>query len=393
LSRLRNFSMMLVISLRNTFRRKGRLALTMITLTLGGAVFIATFNVRISLTNYIDQIIRYFQADVNITLDRSYRIEEILPIIESVPGVEYVEGWAYARTELLNDDDSAGESVAILAPPAASPLVDPIVVEGRWVQPGDRNAIALSELFRQRFPELEVGDTIRLNVNNDESEWVVVGFYQLAGTVSGFAAYTSYEYLSDLTNQEGRAGGYRVVSSTPNMSKAEQEALGQAIEAELALHGINVLDVTTGETLGKVASDGFNVLTAFLLLLAILTAMVGSIGLTGTMSLNVMERTREIGVLRAIGASDSMLMRLVLVEGGFIGILSWILASIAAFPISTLMADTLSWSLFGGPSTFGFTFTGFILWLGAVIVLSVFASVMPARSTTHLTIREVLAYE
>jgi putative ABC transport system permease protein len=96
--------------------------------------------------------------------------------------------------------------------------------------------------------------------------------------------------------------------------------------------------------------------------MALLTAIVGSIGLTGTMSLNVMERTREIGVLRAIGASNRTLMSMVLTEGILIGMISWILASLAAFPISILMANALSQSLFGAPSNFGFT-PLFAIWI------------------------------
>ena len=393
ISQLRNFSLLLVISLRNTFRRKGRLALTVLTLTLGGAVFIATFNVRVSLVDYLDKIVQYFLADVNITLDRPYRKEEINSLILEVPGVKMVEGWAFARSELLLSDGSVGESVFLLAPPAESPLVKPIMLDGRWIRAGDQNAITLSELFRDRFPDLGIGDTIRLRVNGDETDWVVVGFYQLAGKVSGFAAYTSYEYLSELIHQTGRSVTYRVVSSQLGLSNTQQEALGRAIEAHLERSGISVVDVTTGENLSETTSDGFNVLTAFLLFLSLLTALVGSIGLTGTMSLNVMERTREVGVLRAIGASDRILMVTVLVEGAIIGSMSWLLASVAAFPISALISDAISQSLFGGPADFGYTPTGFIIWLVAVVILSVLASVMPARSATHLTIREVLAYE
>jgi len=145
--------------------------------------------------------------------------------------------------------------------------------------------------------------------------------------------------------------------------------------------------------LSEETKDGFNVLTAFLLFLSLLTALVGSIGLTGTMSLNVMERTREVGVLRAIGASDRMLMFTVLVEGIFIGLISWILASLAAFPIGMLISDAIGQSIFGGSVDFGYTPIGFLIWLVIVLILSVLASVMPARSATHLTIREVLAYE
>jgi len=393
IGKLRNLSLPLVVSLRNTFRRKGRLALTLVTLTLGGAVFIATFNVRVSLMDYIDRIIQYFLADVNVTLEQPYRIDEIDRLIKDVPGVKMVEGWAIARTELVLPDGSVGESASLLAPPAGSTLVKPIIVEGRWIEPGDQNAIALNELFRERYPNLRVGDTIRLRVNGDDKNWVVVGFYQMAGKVSGFSAYTSYEYLSTLIHQSGRAASFRVVSSQPGLNRSQQEELGRAIEARLAQSGIKVVDLTTGQSLSQTASNGFNVLTAFLLFMALLTASVGSIGLAGTMSLNVMERTREIGVLRAIGASNRTLMRMVLAEGMLIGMLSWFLASLAAFPISILMANGLSRSLFGGPSNFGFTPVGFAIWMAAVVVLSVLASVMPARNATRLTIREVLAYE
>jgi putative ABC transport system permease protein len=141
------------------------------------------------------------------------------------------------------------------------------------------------------------------------------------------------------------------------------------------------------------ASDGFSILTAFLLFLAALTALVGSIGLAGTMSMNVLERTREIGIMRAIGATNKILLRMVIIEGLLIGILSWILGSLLAFPISKLLSDSISNAIFGSASNFGMTPTGFLIWLGAVVVLSALASAAPARSATRLTIREVLAYE
>ena len=393
ISRLRNFSLLLVISLRNTFRRRGRLLLTVLTLTLGGAVFISTFNVRVSLMMYVEQLTQYFLADVNVTLDRPYRLEEVRNRITEVPGVQMVEPWAFARAELVMEDGSVGESVSLLAPPANSPLVEPILVEGRWIEPGDQNAIALSELFRDSFPDIQVGDTIQLKVNGDETDWVVVGFFQLGGKMTGYSAYTTYEYLTQLTNQTDRAASFRVVSNKAGLTSAQQEALGRAIETHLAGYGINVVDLTTGMSLSDKASDGFNVLTAFLLFLAILTALVGSIGLAGTMSLNVMERTREIGVLRAIGASNRTLIRMVLVEGALIGLISWLLATLLAFPISKILADSISLSIFGSPTDFGFSPLGFSLWMAIVVILSVLASVMPARNATRLTIREVLAYE
>jgi putative ABC transport system permease protein len=381
------------ISIRNVFRRKGRLVLTLVTLTMGGAIFIATFSVRVSMQNYIDQIGRYFLADVNVALARPYRLSEIKRILHAIPDVRYVEAWSSARTQMLLPDGSEGEEVQMLAPPASSPLVIPVLIEGRWLQPGDQNAIVLNELFQSRFPDLEVGDTLRLKVNGDETDWTVVGFYLFAGKVTGFLAYTDYDYLTRLTGQMNQALLYRVVIDSPQATPEMQLALAQAIEARLRENLISVADVTTGASLVDRASGGFGILTSFLLFLASLIALVGSIGLTGTMSMNVLERTREIGILRAIGATNIVLMKMVVVEGVLIGLLSWLMAALLSFPIGKLISDSITLSVFGSPSQPGFPPAGFLIWLAVVITLSILASVMPARNAASLTIREVLSYE
>jgi putative ABC transport system permease protein len=127
--------------------------------------------------------------------------------------------------------------------------------------------------------------------------------------------------------------------------------------------------------------------------MALLTALVGSIGLMGTMSLNVMDRTREIGVMRAIGASDNSVFRLVLIEGGIIGLISWISSIILAFPITKILSDAISTALFDSPGLFAFSYKGILIWFFIVITLSIIASLLPAWKAVKLTIREVLAYE
>jgi putative ABC transport system permease protein len=97
--------------------------------------------------------------------------------------------------------------------------------------------------------------------------------------------------------------------------------------------------------------------------------------------------------MRAIGASDRMLMRLVLVEGMLIGFISYLAGALLAFPISKVMSDGITMAIFDAPARSGFTLTGFAIWLAVVVVLSFLASVIPARSAARLTIREVLAYE
>ena len=120
---------------------------------------------------------------------------------------------------------------------------------------------------------------------------------------------------------------------------------------------------------------------------------MGSIGLTGTMSMNVLERTREIGVMRAIGAVDGEIIKSVVVEGLMIGLISWMVAVLLSFPISFVLLRIISQAMIDTIMPLQITWQGFAIWLAVVVGLSVLASMLPARNAARLTIREVLAYE
>jgi putative ABC transport system permease protein len=272
-------------------------------------------------------------------------------------------------------------------------LIEPILLEGRWLEPGDQNAIALSELFHNRYPALKVGDTLRLKIGLKEMDWVIVGFFQFAGRSSGLFAYVNFDSLNRKTGMVGRSASYRIVAEGKFLSLDEQKELARRIETHLTSLGYEINEVGAGHSLRETTSKGLDILTTFLLIMSFLLASVGSIGLMGTMSLNVMERTREIGVMRAIGGSNRAIISIVLLEGILIGFISWLLSGLAALPLSKQLADVMFQIIFDRDAALAFTFSGNLIWLGLVLLLSVLASVIPAFNASRLTIREVLAYE
>jgi putative ABC transport system permease protein len=83
----------------------------------------------------------------------------------------------------------------------------------------------------------------------------------------------------------------------------------------------------------------------------------------------------------------------VLTEGTSTGLLSWVLASVLALPLSRTLSDQIGLRMLNWPLAYTFPPIGILIWLGAVMVLAAAASYLPARRATQLTVRDVLAYE
>jgi putative ABC transport system permease protein len=381
-----------LLSIRNTFRRRGRLILTLFTLTVAGAVFIAVFNVRVSMQEYMDEMMQHFMADLTLNLERPYRTSSVEQAALQVPGIEHIEGWSGASAEVMDRNGEVIEHLSITAPPTSSALIDPEITVGRWLLPGDDKAIVTSEAIRNTYPDIVPGDTLRLSLSGEPEEtWTLVGMFSFPNFVGDPLAYVPLESLTGSQRAPSHLSSYRLV--TRDRSVPGQTRIGAALDQHLRARGLNVSGVQTGAELQEMSAQMINILIVLLLMMALLTAIVGSIGLTGTMGMNVLERTREIGVMRAIGAVDSAVVKSVVIEGAFIGLISWAIAVPLSFPISYLLLSIISTSMRIGQIAVAVTPQGTVIWLGLVLGLTTLASVWPARNAARLTIREVLAYE
>jgi putative ABC transport system permease protein len=204
-------------------------------------------------------------------------------------------------------------------------------------------------------------------------------------------AYANYAYFAKVMNETGRAD--RIAIKTEQSSETMQAQIAQALENNFARTDIRVRSVETNTMLHTQANRFISVLTALLAVMALLFAGVGGLSLTSTMSLNVLERTREIGILRAIGASDGIVAQIIIVEGVFIGVFSWLVATIISFPLSKFLSGSVGMTLLNMPLHNEFSFGGIFIWLVIAIVISALASYLPAHNASRLSVREVLAYE
>jgi putative ABC transport system permease protein len=389
IERVRFMSRPMLLSLRNTFRRKGRLALTLSTLTVAGVIFMAVMSVRASLNLTLDDIFAYYNYDVNVTLGRPYRTA-VLDEALKLPGVAGVEYWSnYSAQRLLADDRESPNGFGILSLPAQTEIFRPKIQSGRWLLPEDAPAVVVNTEFIKKQPDVKLGDEIRVKVAGKKTMLRVVGIADILFDQP--SVYVNQLYFSQVVGDVGTSSQAQVL--TERHDGAFQAQVAKLIEERFKQQGIELSGTLTLTKLQENSSGGINVIVMFLLIMAVLLAVVGGLGLMGTMSINVLERTREIGVMRAIGATDVAVLRIVIVEGILIGILSWLIGALLALPVSKLMNEGVGVAFQAPGLSFTFSIQGVLLWLAIVVGLAALASFLPAWNATRVTVRDVLSSE
>lgn len=393
LTRLKALSRTFALGLRNTFRRRGRLVLTLTTLVMGGAVFVSVLNVRASLGRTTDEALQYWNHELTLSFGQPLRIGKVDNELTVVPGVAAVEYWGLGGAERVLANGGHGEPFMIVAPPADTRMITPTMIAGRWLLPEDENALVINSDLLKADPTLQVGQTVTLQLDRNgskiETEWVVVGVVK--ALMVGPLGYANYPYLAHTVGQVGRAYSARI--QLTDRSPANQEAMGKLLAAHLRQRGITVNSwESTAEVRERIMGQ-LNTVVGILLTMSVLFAAVGGLGLMGTLSINVLERRRELGVMRAIGASSRVVRRIVITEGLCMALISWGLGGLVALPMSALLGSALGTAMIRSPLTQVYSFGGQMLWLLIVMGIGAAASVLPAQRAVGVTVREVLAYD
>jgi putative ABC transport system permease protein len=316
-------------------------------------------------------------------------------LAESVPGVEKLElhlvqpASMFVEGQLVKE---AGIGTRIEGIPANSDFFKPLIVAGRWIEPGDGRAIVIPRDTAQKN-NIRVGDTVTLDLGElGKDQWQVVGLHDpvFAGIVSGDKIYAPQEALYLATKKYNQ--GTRLLLRTSSHSEQSTAALTAQLKDFFDQRGMKVDDTQTQIALRKNNSFQFGIEVDMMLALSIIVAAVGGIALTGTLSIGVIERTKEIGVLRAIGARSRTILGIFVMEGMLQGLLSWILAIPVSLAASPLLAEALGKSLFGAKLDYQYNWLAVALWLVIMLVIAAIASIMPANRATRISVRDSLAY-
>jgi putative ABC transport system permease protein len=392
LQRIRLLSRPLRLSLRNTFVHRGRLVRTLVGLALGGAVFVSAMTLRASLFATMDESIASQRYDIELQLDRPYRAGRIERALAGTPGLRSVEHLHRDIALPIAADGTSREAMLLRAMPAGTTMFAPKMVQGRWLLPDDDRALVLSSNVFFKRPDTRVGDMLRLQIRGETSSWRLVGVTEeLIVPTNPVLAYVTAEAYTQLVGGVGRSDTSRL--GTAGHDEASHAAAVAALEQALPAAGLPPRRIQSRSMDKAILAERFNVIGAVLSILSLLIGAVGGLGLAGTMSMNVLERTREIAVLRAIGATDRAVRRIVVAEALIIALLAWLLGMGLSLPMSYGMGYGLGTVLLGTPLLWTYELSAVWIWLGVVLAIALVASSVAARSAVGITVREALAYE
>jgi putative ABC transport system permease protein len=398
LGRLRGVDRTLLMSFRNLFRRRGRLLLSVGLLATAGAIFVAGLNTMAGFQALPQILADTHSWDVEVRLEGPASVADVTNRLARIPSVTRVEAWNTVSTGVqypgeLNvtstyPDQGHGSSRLTALPVDSALFNPPPVLEGRWLRADDTDAIVLPQTMRKALAEVGVGDSVQLAIDDRLTDWRVVGIVkELGGATCPCVSSAGFEQATGRVDQ---ANVFRIAAARQDPDTSI--AIGQGATEALAAAAIKG-QYRTLDSLISASTEGHSgLLVALLLLIASVIGAVGLIGLGSMMSTNVIERTREFGVMSAIGAPASTVRNLVVFEGIFIAVISCMVAAVPALILTALMGVGLGNLFMGAPVPFRVSGSAITIWIVIVVLGAVLATLAPASRASRLTVREALAY-
>jgi len=326
-------------------------------------------------------------------------------IVKSVTGVKFVNGIVSGRGDISYLAETASVSIQGVDPLAWKEMTTSELESGRYLTPGDGNVIVIgnriaNDMFKQPL-------LLNTQISIEGKSFRVVGVLKESGAVGGMggsdntvfmpitAARTVIEDID--TNQ------FSSIQVKVTDSKSVDEVVS-SIEQKLMLsrHVTNStkdFTITSAQAMQETISSVMGTVNLFLTGIAAISLVVGAIGIANTMFTSVMERTRQIGTLKALGTTNFEIMKLFVFESAMIGFVGGLIGIFLGFIASGIISEMgIRMIGIGGRGGMGTSLTTItpqlvLFAIGFSVFIGVISGLLPARRAASLQPVEALRYE
>ncbi|MBM4781765.1 MAG: ABC transporter permease [Archangiaceae bacterium] len=383
------------VAVRNLLRRPGRLALTVGLLATAGALFMTALAVSRAWERNLEKVKETRHYDLEVRFNTPAPDALATTLQQTVEGVRLIEPWGFEPAALARPGaidvvrtypDRGHGSFSVLAPPPSTTLISLPLLQGRWLASGER-AVVLNHVAFLQARTLKVGDDVALSIDGVPSTWKLAGVVEEVGSAG--VAYLPSDVFASSQSTQGRSRLWRVV--TAGRDDLERATVIRRLEEALSREAVSVETVTPFAELKTAIGDHVAVLIRALLALAMVLALVGVLGLTSAVGTSVIERSREIAVMKTLGATSAVVRRLVVSEALVSSALSFVVALVLSLPLTLGIERLLGMLSFLAPLPFVVSWVSMGLWFALLVVATLGATLLPIRRAVQLTVREGLS--
>jgi putative ABC transport system permease protein len=406
------------MALRNLGRRPARLALSLGLLGIAGGLFMTAMNMQTSWGRTLERSLSLRRFDLELRLMKPIDAEAGLAALRAVPGVAGAESRALIPAYAIADPsadllagaaapspypvssvypDKGHGSFSLRSLSAGAKLIALPLIEGSSLEGGPREAAAtsgglppllLNQNARALFASASVGKPIELSIGGSRRR------FALAGVVREFAPAAAYLREGDMAPLMGGSNAFLIAYAPASARPAGSGAgIGRACEEALRKVGATISLGLPEEEFSTALGEHTQILIFALLMMAVLMGLVGLLGLSASLGATVLERTRETGVLRSIGAGRREISALIVLEAELTAALSLGIALALSFPLSYALGRILGQLSFRLPLDFVVSLPGLAIWMAACLIGAGLSCAGAVRSTLALPLPRALAWE
>ncbi len=406
------------LSLSHVRKSKMRSWLTIIGIVIGVAAIVAIISIGDGLQASVQKSLGSLGADL-ITVSPGYSratgtgpgqgsqgggvstvnlTDKDLNVIKQVPGVIYVNGMVSGRSDMILGAEKTSVSISGVDITVWRSIISTELESGRYLQPGDSNAVVIGYSLAHNVFLQPITQNRPVTIGG--KTFKVVGIFAQSGGFGGTdnAVYMPADSARDVITETVERNHFTSITvkiADQNLADRVKADIEQKLMMSRHVNSrTRDFTVTAFASIQQQISSVTQAITLFLAAIAAVSLLVGAVGIANTMFMSVMERTRQIGLLKALGATDTEVMKVFLIEsglfgvvGGVIGVTTGILISVLISSVGLLMIGP------GGTMTTVVSPQLIIFALAFSIIVGVLSGVMPARSAARMNPVDALRFE
>ena len=406
------------LSLSHVRKSKMRSWLTIIGIVIGVAAIVAIISIGDGLQASVQKSLGSLGADL-ITVSPGYSraigtgpgqgsqgggvstlnlTDKDLNVIKQVPGVIYVNGMVSGRSDMIMGTEKTSVSISGVDITVWRSIITTELESGRYLQPGDSNAVVIGyslahNVFLQPITQnrpVTIGGKI----------FKVVGIFAQSGGFGGTdnAVYMPADPARDVITETVDRNHFTSITvkiADQNLADRVKTDIEQKLMMSRHVNSrTRDFTVTAFASIQQQISSVTQAITLFLGAIAAVSLLVGAVGIANTMFMSVMERTRQIGLLKSLGATDTEVMKVFLIESGLFGVVGGVIGVTTGILISVIISSIgLQMMGPGGTMTTVVSPQLIIFALTFSIIVGVLSGVMPARSAAKMNPVDALRFE